>query len=107
MASDLTPNEWIASWSEDATNITFPIASIPGLTAAEADGDTGDIRKVLFPLLETLYQEWLATATADRPTQMTITKSASLNIANTQITHVFSFRFLTEIESQEVVDEPA
>jgi len=48
MAQDLKPSTWIPSWSEDGTDVTFPIASIPELTAAEADGATGDMRKCIY-----------------------------------------------------------
>ena len=57
MAQDLKPSTWIASWSENGTNVTFPIASVPELTAAEADADTGNISKVLFAICEKIYAE--------------------------------------------------
>jgi hypothetical protein len=34
-------------YSSDGTNITFPIANLIGLTAAEADSVTGDLREIL------------------------------------------------------------
>jgi hypothetical protein len=44
MAFDKTPTTWLPSWSEDATNITLPLASLPELTAAEADAATARFR---------------------------------------------------------------
>lgn len=42
-----SPSTMMAGWSEDGVNITVPISSFPGLTAADADGLTGDARKVV------------------------------------------------------------
>lgn len=47
-----SPVEFIPNYSSDGTDITIPIASLPGLTAALADYATGDIRAVLACLLE-------------------------------------------------------
>lgn len=41
MAFNPLPTNLIPSWSENGTNVTFPIASVPELTAAEADAVTG------------------------------------------------------------------
>lgn len=51
MAYTKTPTDWVASWSEDGTAVTFPLASIPGLTADKADGATGDVAEILYALL--------------------------------------------------------
>lgn len=50
----IAPSEFIGSYVSDGTNITIPIASLTGLTAAQADGLTGDIRAVLMAILDTL-----------------------------------------------------
>ena len=96
MAIDLAPSEWIASWSEDATNVSFPIASVPELTAAEADGTTGDIRKTMFAICERAYQAYLGEASADRPAKMTIARSSSTNDLTGAITRVYQFTFTAE-----------
>lgn len=107
MAVDLAPASWIASWSEDGTDVTFPIASLPELTAAEADGTTGDIRKVMFALLEHLWTEWAALPAEDRPVQMTLTKSVSQNTTSGILQNTYSFRFNNEIAEQDVAPEPS
>ena len=50
MAQDLKPSTWIPGWSENGTAIAIAdlVAAFPELTVAEADADTGDIRKVMF-----------------------------------------------------------
>lgn len=106
MAFDPTPSAWIASWSEDGSNITVPIASFAELTDTEADGTTGDIRKIMFAVVEQFYQAYNAEATADRPTQMRIYKSASINPETSVLTNSYTFQFTCGIGSQEVSDEP-
>jgi len=107
MAFDPKPSTWVASWSENATNVTFPIASLPEMTAAEADGTTGDIRKVLFALLNQLFEVYDALAAADKPTMMQMAKSSSVNTAGTEINQFFSVQFTNTVATQDVKDEPA
>ena len=75
MAFNKAPTEWIASWSEDGTDVSFPIASVTDLTAAEADATTGDLRAVAFRLIESLYQHISGLDTADAPGQLSITRN--------------------------------
>lgn len=107
MAQDFSPNAWIGDWSEDGTDITIPIASFPELTAAEADGDTGDIRKVLFAIMVKVQAVYDALAVADRPTRMQMSKSSSVNAAGTEIVHYFQTQFTNTVATQDVADEPA
>jgi len=109
MALDKSPAAWLASWSEDGTNITLPIASLPETNATEADGTTGDIRKVMLAVLEELYQHQLSLAAADRPVNMVITRSTSVNDTTGEITRNYVFTFKTEsaVGGIEVSDEPS
>lgn len=103
MAYDGAPSSWITSWSEDGTDINVPIASIGDLTAAEADGTTGDIRKVLYEILEHIKTTNDALDSADQPTKMTISKSSSFSGDNAK--HVYRVTFYNEISVQDVADE--
>jgi hypothetical protein len=105
MAFDPKPSTWLASWSEDETNITVPIATFAEMTAAEADATTGDIRKVLFAVCEALHAKWLATAVADRPARMTIGKRSSVNSTTGITTHYYSLDFETQTTAEEVAAE--
>lgn len=105
MAQDLKPSTWIASWSENGTNVTFPIASVPELTAAEADADTGNISKVLFAICEKIYAEFNALAVADRPTKMRVYRGTSTNDQTGVTTKTFQFQFEVAITGQEVAEE--
>lgn len=105
MAFNPAPSSWLASWSEDGTSITVPIATFPELTAAEADGTTGDIRKIAFALAEKLYQAYNGTAAADRPTKMTITRASSVNDTTGDVTRTYTFRFTLVNTATEVKAE--
>jgi hypothetical protein len=67
MSFNPAPTSVIPSWSEDGTTVSFPLASVPNLSAAIADAATGDSRKVVQAMLERLYAWYTALATADRP----------------------------------------
>lgn len=106
MAFNPAPNAWISGWSEDGTTISFPIASIPGLTAGEADGATGDIRKVLYAMCEKLYDHWASLPTADRPAKMTINRVSFLNDADDTTNRNYDLRFITATSgTEDVVNE--
>ena len=99
------PAQWVANWSEDGTDVAFPIASIPELTAAEADGATGDMRKCIYALLAKFYAFWLTIPVADRPAMMTIYRSTSTNDVTGEITQTFQFQFKVTHTGTEVADE--
>jgi hypothetical protein len=103
MAFNPAPNTWFENWSEDGSDITVPIATFPEMTAAEADGDTGDIRKVWYAMVAKMYADWLSLATADRPVKMTMTRSSSL--VGDNLTLVFNFTFYNTVTGQEVLNE--
>lgn len=107
MAFDKKPSTWIANWSEDGTNITIPIATFSELTAAEADATTGDIRHVLFAILEELWDTWDGTAAADRPGKLTLTKTASVDVSSGVTRNVYTYKFVidTTVSAQEVQAE--
>ena len=87
-------------------NITLPIASLTGLTAQEADGEDGDIRKVMFALIETLYDVWAATATADQPDGMKVFKQTSGAPGDPDsIKRTFVFEFRTTPGTEDVASE--
>lgn len=105
MAVSIVPTDWLTGWSEDATDITLPIATLPELTALEADGATGDIRKIMFALCEEMYTQYNALDTADKPAKMVISKSSTLSATTGIVTHSYGMKFLNEISSQDVADE--
>jgi hypothetical protein len=99
------PTTWVSGWSEDGTNITVPIASFPEMTAAEADGATGDIRKIYYAICDQMFAAYNNTAAADRPTRMNIVKTMAAN-TTTGIT-IVTYRavFYCATASVEVIAE--
>lgn len=79
-----SPGEWLgggyALASHEAKFATADAAgdvALPELTDTEADPTTGDIRKVVFALMEALFAAWSAQAVADRPEKMQVFRSIS------------------------------
>jgi len=105
MSFDKTPTNWFESWSEDGTYITVPLATFPEMSAADADAATGDIRKIMFAILEKFYSVYLATATADRPVKLTVTKTATADMVRSVIKSRYVFTCETDISAQEVREE--
>ena len=105
MPATTVPTTFLASWSEDATNITLPIASVTGLTAAEADGASGDIREILRTLLETVYAVYAAQDAADRWTKCTMQKAVAIDPITNLISTQFTLNFTTSLVSQNMVAE--
>lgn len=105
MAINLGPSGWFDNWSSDGTNITLPIASLPGLDVLDAGAASGDIREVALAWSERLHTVYFDLPTADRPTKMTVAKSVSAISNGTQIRSQFTFTFVTEITEQSVPSE--
>ena len=105
MAFNKAPANWIPNWSSNGTSITIPIASFPELSAAEADVTTGDIRKIVFAIMEELYGKYNSTDNADKPAMMSLSKSASVNTSTGVTTNTYSVTIKTSTTAQEVVDE--
>ncbi|MFA6043373.1 MAG: hypothetical protein WC718_00185 [Phycisphaerales bacterium] len=104
MAFDPAPSYWIAGWAVDASDIVVPIASLTGLTLAEADGITGDIRDVLFSLIEKIWSDYDGLDAADRPTKMTITKNTGYSTGG-EIKRTYVIEFKTQVASEDVAAE--
>ena len=109
MALTSAPEDWIANWAEADGDITIPLASLPELSEAEADGETGDIRSVVHAFNEALYTEMNSLPTGDKPTRWLMTKSGSMNTVTgiTTIQYVHTLYLETEVGGLQVADEPA
>lgn len=126
MALNVTPEKWLgAGYSVGAGTITFGTLdhatpanrTFPALSdAGDADETTpatGDIRRLLFGMIDGLYAKWLlrvADAAADPtgdplPTKMTIYKSTSTNDTTGEVTRTYSFVFKTTVTGEEVAAE--
>jgi hypothetical protein len=104
-----TVASFFASWAEAGGTISVPVASLPEVTAAEAHGTTGDIRKVLWAICAQAYAAFMALAAADKPAKCTIAKSTSSAVNATSgavtVTHKFTFTFVNTIATEDVQAE--
>lgn len=113
MAFSAVPTAWLPNYSNDsgAHTLTLKTAEAGGsktlaeTTDAEADDSTGDIRKIMYGIAEAMYQSWLATDSADRPTKMTMTRSSFLNDTTSTLTRNYTFRFTLDYSGVDVTAE--
>jgi len=74
----LKPNQIFPNGTADSTSLSIPYADLPSLTQAEATPTTGNAAEVMRNILDKAYNQLQAVATADRPTQFTITKTRAV-----------------------------
>ena len=105
MAFSAVPTVYFSAYDYATSTMKFPISCVPEITAGEADAVTGDIRAIMFSLLEQMYVVWNALATANKSTKMTITRSQSLNQSTTYITRSYTYTFVLSPTDVQVVPE--
>lgn len=114
MAFDKKPATWLgAGYAADSSGHTISLNTgnaasnqlLLELTDAEADPETGDVRKLIFALMESLNVAWEAQDPVDRPARMMMYKSSVVTGAT--ITHTYTVTTVNEITAQDVADEPA
>lgn len=88
-----------------ADNTVQALGPLDEVTDTEANASTGDARKVIYGMMEAIYQKWLGIPTADRPANMTIAMSPSMDPNTGRITKFFTMSFVLEPTGVEVVDE--
>ena len=107
MARNLAPSHWLTGYSADSDGITIPLSALPGLSAAEADETTGDIRKVARAICAALHAAYLGEAEADRPEQMQLSRYTNVDESTNTTTRTYQARFNVAVAEEEVVDEPS
>lgn len=72
----ISPIEIFAGYTFDtvANEIRIPIASLPGLSPAEANASTGNGMEVIRQIVDRAHRQLAALAPAARPTKATVTK---------------------------------
>jgi hypothetical protein len=106
MAMNLAPSHWLAGYTADSSGITIPLTALPGLSAAEADETTGDIRKVARALFAALHAAYIGEAAEDRPARMRIERYTSVDDSSDTTTRNYQATFNVAVGEEEVVDEP-
>jgi hypothetical protein len=111
MAFDAKPSTWLgagyalashvlsANTNDASSNKTFP-----QLTDAEANPTTGDVRKLFYAICDQFYGSYNSTASADRPTRMSIVRSTTEN-ASGQLVRSYTFQFTLDGSSLDVIAE--
>jgi len=86
--------------------VLIPIAALPELTAAEANATTGDVRDVVYAIVDKAYDQYVAyAALTNAPTKMVISRTASINSLTSTISYTYSFSFTVNLIPGEVVNE--
>jgi hypothetical protein len=81
MSADIKPSTWLgAGYTLSVSKVGLNTSNhgtptLPQLTDAKADPTTGDIRDVLFAIVDAMYVKWLALGAAGQTTQMRLSKS--------------------------------
>ena len=107
MALTIVPTDWLENYAFSEPNITIPRGDLDGITAAEANATTGDIREVMRGLLEALFQHHQSEPFAGRLAQFRISKSVSPNPQENTQEITYSVRCVVDVSSVNVKDEPA
>lgn len=89
-----------------AAGIFVPLASLPGLTAAEANATTGDGRKVAFELCRAMFSNLEALPAANRPARFTITRGIPAGIDQTIVRQTYTLSFDIDFSGADVANEP-
>ncbi len=114
MAMNLAPSHWLsgfellaANGTATAQSIAIPLTALPGLSAAEANATTGDVRKGARAILAALHAAYLDEAEADRPQRMELSRNTYVDDAADTTTRTYQARFVVEVGEEEVADEPS
>ena len=104
MAFDPVPSTWFSGITQTSTGITIPYTALNELNQTKA---TNDVREILFNFCEAFFDTWDATASEDRPAEMTCIRSASLRQTTTDdiITKQYTIRVNVVPDSLDVVSE--
>jgi len=105
MAISRVPTAWIANYSSNDTNMTLPIASFSGLTAAEANTTTGDICNIVKEILEVIYAAQQDLDSADRPTKMSVARLTTTDDGTGIVTRQFTVTFTCSSPTLNVATE--
>ena len=114
LPTDVYPNYVLvaaeAAVPAGSAHVCIPLSDLASLSEAEANATTGDGRSLLYALIQHAYENFAALADGDKPTKMTLSKSAPAAIGQLdQVRQAYSASFDISIapSTNELVDEPA
>jgi len=85
--------------------IFIPLASLPGLTALEADEATGDGRKLVYEVVRAIFNNYNGIAAASRPTRFTVTQGTPAGIDASTVRNAYTLTFDLDIAGSDVAVE--
>ncbi|MGD1850524.1 MAG: hypothetical protein ACFCBU_07900 [Cyanophyceae cyanobacterium] len=91
------------TYTANETGVTIPLASLPGVSAQEANKDNGDFRRVLRGILESAYTG--ANNLSDAPGFFSIAKSGLNGIGGNRVRVSYTVSFDMEVTEAEVITE--
>lgn len=80
------------------------LGTLKEVTSAEANASTGDVRKVIYGIVDELQRRYDLVPTADRPDNMQVSKGTTEN-PNGTFTRSYTFRFTLDSSGFEVANE--
>jgi hypothetical protein len=98
------PNSLFAGYAADGASLTIPIASLTGLTAAEADAVTGDWREILQAVMLYCVEHHKEFQWSDQPRTYDAFKLDLLN--SRYFDRHFLFHFCTDMGAPSIAPEP-
>lgn len=108
---DQSPSQWLgAGYSVASNEVRLKTSSaltdvtLPEVTDAQADPTTGDVRFVVFALVDAIANTYVSKPQAERPVNMQINKSVrALSDGQLQYSYSISFNVTAEVD---VAPEP-
>lgn len=110
--TDKSPAAWLGSgYTATPGKIELSTSALlKEITDAEADGKSGDFRKVLSSIIEGLYSKFATKYGAlhepDRPTRIAFNRSINVDQITGNITRNYNIRFELQADAVSVLSEP-
>lgn len=106
--ADIKPETYFTNaLTYDSTNnkLEFPIAALPGATAAEVDPYSGDIRKIMLGIVKGLFNGYNALPVADRPAKFSVTRGTPTGVNPTTVRQTYTLTFDLDIAETDLATE--
>lgn len=107
----ISPVQLFPGYTFESGEIRIPIATLSGLTAAEANAATGNAMEIFRQLVEHLQNQVASLAPAARPTKATITKqnlsiASGVNVTPGTLRQTYTLTFDLQPTALELAAEP-
>ena len=81
----VSPTAVFTGYTFASNTVSIPLSALPGLSSAEADASTGDIRAVLTAIIEQANVAITALSAGSKPTNFTIASTRSTTGSNIEV----------------------